>query len=354
MLADPLRRFHPLEVRAVTRTAIDGVIVEFSVPDHLGSAFTGEPGQHVTLRTTIHDQEVRRSYSVCSRPGESLRVAIRKLPGGRMSTFIHDLEVGQIVDVMPPLGAFTLPPPNDRDRQYTFIAAGSGITPILAMIADCLGGRPTVRTALLYINRTTRDTMLVDELHELKCSHPSRLQLTFATTRESRAASVLGRRPDRADVQLLLDAGVLPPADHWFLCGPEALAELFEAVLAGRGIPPTSIHRESYGAAPATRAARTFTDAPADNSMTFSFRGRDSTVFISREQALLDAAVAACPDLPYSCRTGACSTCRARVRAGSVAMGEAPGLTALERGQGYVLACQATTLSPHVEIDFDV
>jgi ring-1,2-phenylacetyl-CoA epoxidase subunit PaaE len=348
--------FHRLTVAAVSPETPDSVTVTFDVPPALADEFRFRPGQHLTVRCPGDGTEARRSYSLCNAPGTPLRIGVRRLDGGQVSTWLCDrAAVGEQIEVLPPLGGFVLLAPTGQRRRLGFVAAGSGITPVLSMISAALADDPDTDVALLALNRTTADTMFVEELHSLKSRFPQRFQLTFSCTREQRDTDPLGHRPTRADLERLLAFEVLPPADDWFLCGPAGLLSELESVLRGSGVAPERIHRELFTTdrkhtprAGARGAATTGTAA------TVTFLGRSTSVAIPPGATLLEAARTARTDLPYSCEAGVCSTCRALVRRGDVEMAESPGLTAQERADGFVLTCRATAASTDLELDFDV
>lgn len=353
-LAGTDRTFRPLTVAAIEPAGEAAVRITLRTPEEAMSPFPGQPGQHVTIR--IGDPahgELRRSYSICASGPDHIQLGVRMLPGGRVSTILHDrLQVGDELDVMPPLGAFTL----DRTAagHHALVAAGSGITPVLAMVTAALADPAQPDVTLIDVNRTTASAMFVDDLHALKSSAPGRLQLLFVTTRERRAAPWCSRRPDGAALVRLLDDGVVAPADRWYLCGPDEFVADCRAALAAHGVADARIRSESFGA---RRPALPRTDDVGDGmaaSVQFTFRGQTSTAVANPGEPLLDATTRARPDVPYSCRTGSCSTCRARLVAGVAGMVAAPGLTDDERAAGFVLTCRAFATSRQVVLDFDV
>ncbi|TCK26305.1 ferredoxin--NADP reductase [Pseudonocardia endophytica] len=356
----PTRRalvFHPLTVARVVRETPDSVALTFDVPPELAEEFTFRPGQHLTLRHGTEDDEVRRSYSLCSTPGGPLRIGVRKVDDGRVSTWLADeITAGDEIELLPPLGSFVVPPSTGTSRRLSFVAAGSGITPVLAMVSAVLAEDPDATVTLLVLNRTMADAMFVEELQELKSTHLDRLQLTFCCTREQRASDPLGRRPTGEDLRRLRDLGVLADADHWFLCGPHGLLDELTAVLTTTGVPDDRIHHELFttGREAVRRAAATAGPAAASTRATVTFLGRSTAVPVPHGATLLDAARAVRRDLPYSCEAGVCSTCRALVREGEVESPDCPGLTSEERDKGFVLACQATAAADSVELDFDI
>ncbi len=304
--------------------------------------------------------ELRRSYSICSRaPDGPLRVAIRRVPGGVFSTWAStDLRVGDEIDAMPPLGHFTHRIDPTRAATYAALAAGSGITPILSIVSTILAAEPMSRVSLVYVNRTSRSAMLLDELHAVRDRHLGRLSIAFAFTREETTGELLSGRPDRARIESWIEAGLLPAdADHAFLCGPIEMTNAARDALIAAGVSADRVHREVF----TTKQQGTATLTPqeiTDTSVVVAtaratLHGRVSAVEIYEGDSVLDAVQRERPDAPFSCRSGVCSTCQAVVRTGTVEMAVNYGLTDDEVARGYVLTCQSTPTTDELEIDFD-
>ncbi|TDT16069.1 ring-1,2-phenylacetyl-CoA epoxidase subunit PaaE [Ilumatobacter fluminis] len=351
--------FTPLTVTSAINDPHDCLIITFDTSEH-GDRFRFAHGQHVNLRHEFDGVDVRRSYSICSgAPDGELRIAIRQVPGGVFSTWATDeLRPGSVVEVTEPTGHFT----HDLDpavaRRYTFFAAGSGITPIYSMIATILATEPESQVALVYLNRTSLTSMLIDDVHDLHDRYLGRLRVAFAFTREASGSELLSGRPDRARFDALVDAGFLPAdADEAFLCGPIELTDIARDALVAAGMEPASIHREIF----TTKQQGTVTLAPQDVTETSvvvatgtaTLNGRQSDFEVYEGDSVLDAVQRARPDAPYSCRSGVCSTCQAVVRDGQVEMAVNYGLTDDEVARGYVLTCQSTPLTDTVAVDFD-
>lgn len=348
--------FHPLTVAAVEPEGTDSVVVTFEVPPQETETFAFRPGQHITVRRPgAGTGDVRRSYSLCG-PANALRIGVRTVAGGSVSTWLaNEVAPGDQVEVLPPLGGFLLSPPTGTHRRLTFVAAGSGITPILAMVTAVLDDDPHADVALLVLNRTMADAMFVEDLQALKSRHMGRFTLLFCCTREQRETDPLGRRPMREDLWRFRENGVLPDADEWYLCGPASLLDDLDDVLRQTGVDPERVHRELFGVAAVTGAAPAAVPGQQRGTQaTVTFLGRSTPVVVAPGSTLLAAARAVRGDLPYSCEAGVCSTCRALVRAGEVSGPECPGITAAERADGFVLTCQAQAASDVLELDFDV
>jgi ring-1,2-phenylacetyl-CoA epoxidase subunit PaaE len=347
--------FLPLRVLAVERDTDDSAVVTF---DTTGAAVPFRHGQHLTLRRSFDGVEVRRSYSICSAAGGALRVGVRRVPGGAMSTWVTEsLRPGDVVEVLPPSGHFTHELDPHASRRYTLLAAGSGITPILSIAATVLATEPRAAVSLVYVNRSSRSVMLLDELHDLLDRHLGRLRVAFAFTREVTEAPLLSGRPDRDRLDAWIVAGLLPAdVDHAFLCGPIELVAATHDALVDAGLAHERIHRELFttgqfgvAAAPAPVTERSVAVAHGRATL----HGRTTEFEVYEGDSVLDAVQRVRPDAPYSCRSGVCSTCQAVLRDGTVEMAVNYGLSADEVARGYVLTCQSRPTATTLDVDFD-
>jgi ring-1,2-phenylacetyl-CoA epoxidase subunit PaaE len=365
-ISRPVRRrpvFHALPVATVDRLTDDAVAIAFDVPADLREAYAFRAGQHLTVRRIDEPtgEEVRRSYSICSTPVElaergRLRIGVKEIPGGAFSRFAATaLEAGDTVDVMPPLGHFTSAFEPARTRHYGAVAAGSGITPVLSLIATALAVEPASTFTLVYGNRYARSVMFAEELADLKDRYPTRLHLIHVLSREPSESELLSGRVDADRLRRLLDT-IVPGEliDEWFLCGPYGMVIDAREVLAGRGVPDPAVHTELFHVDEAPAAPRRTTEAPAAGSeVTILIEGRASTFTMSREERVLDAALKVRGELPYACKGGVCSTCRAKVVEGEVSMARNYALEPDEVAAGYILTCQASPTTDKLVVDYD-
>lgn len=346
---------HALTVAAISPLTDEASAVEFDVPGDLAATFAHEAGQYVTIVREEDGEEVRRAYSVCT-PARSgrLAVGVRHLPGGRFSGHVADgLRPGDTLEVLPPTGRFGPEIRPGLARHHAFVAAGSGITPVLSVVATVLAEEPRSRCTVLYGNRRTDSIMFVEELEDLKNRHPDRLQLVHVLSRESQPVPLLEGRLDAERLGALLDA-LVPPAsvDEWYLCGPFAMVQDARALLRERGVDGRHIHRELFHADAAPAAAPAAEQADTGASVTILLHGRRST-FPAGAGSVLDAALRNRPDAPYACKGGVCGTCRCRLLEGEVTMAHAYALEEDEVEAGVVLACQAHPRSERIVLDFD-
>jgi ring-1,2-phenylacetyl-CoA epoxidase subunit PaaE len=364
--------FHPLTVTAVRPLTADAVQVTLEVPDRLADTFAYSPGQHIPVRARLGGETVRRNYSICAAPVPgSLTVAIKRAAHGLFSRWaVDELRPGDTIEVMAPEGRFTIvDAPATTPRHFAAVAAGSGITPVIGMIAARLAAAPNDTFTLVYSNKTTMDAMFVDELADLKDRHPDRLQLFHVLTRERRNSDILSGRLDADRLRRIFKDLAAPASkDAWFLCGPLELVQLCREELAAQGVPRGAIRFELFATgapgAPRGPAPAAQTNGPEDreaargveiHTINFRLDGTTNTVTsaVNSQEPVLNAALRVRGDVPYACAGGVCGTCRARVLEGSCDMAENYALEPEDVAAGLVLTCQAIPTSPVLAVDYD-
>ena len=369
--------FHPLRVAAIEADAADALIVSFDGPEALREVFGFTQGQYLTLRADIDGEDLRRSYSICAGVDDRLlRVGVRKVAGGVFSSWIHErLRPGDMLQVMAPQGRFFVPIEPEARRHHVGIAGGSGITPILSIMKTVLAREPRSRFTLIYGNRTLRSTMFKEELEDLKNRHLARLALHHVFSDEPQELPLHNGRLDAAKLAEFF-ASVLPPQSiaQAYICGPFRMNDQAQAALLAAGVPEGCIHVERFGLAP---AADGDSDAAAGNSaapaagvgavlhqpqpgdaeqarVTIVRDGiaRDF-VFTKGQASVLDAASSAGLEVPFSCTSGVCGTCRAKLLEGQLRMERNYALAPDEVAAGFVLCCQAHPQSERILLSFD-
>jgi ring-1,2-phenylacetyl-CoA epoxidase subunit PaaE len=348
--------FHSLRVAAIDELTDDAVALTFEVPPELAEEFAFAPGQHLNIRG---GDDVRRSYSICTPPSSrTLRIGVKRLPGGAFSEGVVDrLRVGDELDVMTPAGRFTSPLDPEAHKTYVAIAAGSGITPVLSIVAAVLEGEPGSSVTLIYANRTHRSVMFLDEVHDLKDRFPARLQIVHVLSREAQDVELFSGRLDGDRLARILDA--LMPAsevDQWFLCGPQQMVAELRSALSCAGVASTRVHSELFHADPVSRAPAATLASGAEGAahVTIRLDGRSSELDLRPDDVpVLEAALRLRADLPFACKGGVCGTCRARLVEGTVAMDANYALEPDEIERGYVLTCQSHPTSERVVLDYD-
>jgi ring-1,2-phenylacetyl-CoA epoxidase subunit PaaE len=345
---------HPLRVSAIDELTEDAVAITFEVPAGLRDDYAFVHGQHVSVRGS---DDVRRSFSICTPPSSGvLRIGVKRLAGGAFSDgIVGSLQVGDSLEVMTPAGRFTTDLDPTAAKRYVAVAAGSGITPVLSIMAAVLEGEPGSRVTLVYANRTSRSVMFLDEVHDLKDRHPERFQIIHVLSRETQDVELLSGRLDGDRLRAILDAMIpAKEVDDWFVCGPQQMVDELRGVLTDAGA--TRIHSELFHADPAPRAPVAAladgTDGAA--SVTIRLDGRASEFPLRPDDVgVLEAGLRVRSDLPFACRGGVCGTCRARLLEGTVQMDANYALEPDEIEKGYVLTCQSHPTSPKVVLDYD-
>lgn len=352
--------FHDLTVRRIEPDTAEAVIVSFAVPQDLREVFGFTQGQYLTLRKTIDGEDLRRSYSICAGVDDGeLRVGVRKVKGGRFSNWINEsLEPGDTLSVMAPQGRFFVPIEPALRRHHVGIAGGSGITPILSIMKTVLAREPKSEFTLIYGNRALKSTMFKEELEDLKNRYLTRLSLHHVFSDEPTDVPLNHGLTDRGKIGDFL-AGVVPAAgiDHVYVCGPFQMNDEAEAALLAAGVPEAGIHIERFGVAPQAGGAIVHQAQPgdADKARIVIIRdGLKREIGFDKEQpSILDAASAAGLEVPFSCTSGVCGTCRAKLIEGEVRMERNFALDKAEVAAGFVLTCQAHPTTERVVLSFD-
>jgi ring-1,2-phenylacetyl-CoA epoxidase subunit PaaE len=354
--------FHSLRVREVIPDTAEAVVVSFDVPEGLRETFSFTQGQYLTLRKDIAGADLRRSYSICAGVDDGeLRVGVRKVKGGVFSNWINEqLRAGDQISVMAPQGRFFVALQPEARRHHLGIAGGSGVTPILSTMKTVLAREPLSRFTLIYGNRALKSTMFKEEIEDLKNRYLTRLTLHHVFSDEHTDAPLNMGVMNRDKIGAFL-ASVVPASGiaHAFVCGPFQMNDEAEAALLAAGVPEDRIHIERFGLAPTAQAvdAVIHEAKPGDAEtarITIIRDGLKREIAFTKDQpSILDAASAAGLELPFSCTSGVCGTCRAKCIEGSVRMERNFALDKAEVANGFVLTCQAHPLTPRVVLSFD-
>jgi ring-1,2-phenylacetyl-CoA epoxidase subunit PaaE len=357
-------QFHPLKVAGVEPETDKALRVSFRVPDELRSAYRYRQGQYLTLQAVINGQAVRRSYSICaSVRDDTLQVAVKRVEGGAFSNFVNDsVQAGSVMEVAPPQGSFNTNLDADAAKKYLFIASGSGITPVISNIKTILEEEPASQVALLFGNQRTSTIMFRETLSFIKNRYMTRFQWVNILSRENQGADILnGRLNNRKGAELNRHLISLGSYDEYFICGPESMISEVSRGLRAFGIDDSRIHYELFSSS-AEKAqavmerhhARALEYGGKICHVTVIMDGRASEFELTSDgENVLDAGLNHGIDLPFSCKDGVCSTCKAKLLEGEVDMDASHGLEASERAAGFILTCQAHPLSDRVVVDYD-
>lgn len=354
--------FHKLTVKEVKSETADCVSIAFTLPESLQSEFIFEQGQNITIKKEIDGEELRRSYSICSAPFENeLRVAVKKVEGGKFSTFANTaLKAGDELEVLPPTGKFNTKLNPQNAKQYLAFAAGSGITPVISIIKTTLQTEPASSFTLVFGNRGRHSIIFFEELEALKNKYLNRFNLINILSREKTDAPVSSGRIDTQKLTGLNKLIDYKNTDEFFICGPEEMIFCVKDFLEQTGIEPKKIHFELFTTPgkKETKVVSRATEAAANgpsSKITVKLDGRsfDFSLGFNGEN-ILDAALKQGADLPFACKGGVCCTCKAKLLEGEVEMDVNWGLEHEEVEQGYILTCQSHPVTETVIVDFDI
>lgn len=354
--------FHPLTIKDIRKETSECISISFDIPEELADTFRFIPGQNLTLRRVIDGEELRRSYSICSLTNDEVRVAVKLVPKGRFSTFLNtSVKAGDTLEVLPPAGRFYTPLDETQQKNYIAFAAGSGITPIIAIISATLALEKSSRFTLVYGNRNRNSIIFKEQLESLKNRYPDRLALHHVLSREVLESPVNNGRIDAAKCRemngRLFD---ITQFDTFFLCGPEEMIFSVRDWLTEAGIDPLKIHFELFAApgqaaGPRQTETDSFTTHPGMRAaVTLKADGIQHAFELDFDGiSILDAALKQGVDLPFACKGGVCATCKARLLEGEVKMDTNYALEPDELQAGFILTCQSHPRSQTIVVDFD-
>lgn len=359
--------FYKLKIKDIQSVTPECKTLTFELPEEVKADFKFKPGQYLTLRDFIDGEEFRRNYSICSSPYDEndrncLTVAVKKVYKGRFSHHIHEnYQVGDEVEVYPPLGNFIYSESPEEKKNYVFIAAGSGITPVISMIKSILKNEKDSEIVLIYGNAQKTSVIFKDEIDRLKNKNMQRLSVFHVFSREKQEAEILNGRIDREKVHFFLHH-IIPAyrVSEVFICGPEELMLTAKEVCIEAGIDSKNIHFELFNTERRVEKDENISREAA------GFQGVKNKVHVELdgdqfrlelqypEQTVLDVALKNGLDLPYACRGGVCATCKCLLIEGEVDMDINYALEEDELEKGYILACQSHPRTEEVRVTFDV
>ena len=356
-----MAKFHTLKVAEVRRETAEAVSIAFDIPEAVKAEYAYIQGQYVTLKIKLNGEEVRRSYSVCSSPlvNEPMRVAVKQVKDGRMSTYLNtQLKAGDMLEIMTPMGSFHSAMNAAHKKNYVLFAGGSGITPMLSIIKTVLVAEPQSTLVLLYGNRDEASIIFKSELEKIVAANKGRLKMVHVLEYSSDAEGSLLRGimlPEK--VKALIENFVgLNLDNEFFICGPGPMMRNVESTLVELKIAKERIHLEYFTVDADAGKAQTAPEiAELESSVTVIMDGEETTFELSSKgKSVLDAAMDAGVDVPFSCKGAVCCTCKAKVLEGKIQMDKNFALTDKEVEEGYILTCQAHPITEKVVVDYDV
>ncbi len=347
--------FYKLTIKEIKRETSKAISIAFNIPENLKNTFAFKAGQYITLKTVINGNEVRRDYSLCSSPKSGIiKVAVKEVKNGTFSAYANNkLQVGDTLDVAPPKGRFVFEPNDSKTKNIAAFAAGSGITPILSIIKCALEEEVYSKVILVFGNKTTKDTMFLNELLELQHEYKDRFSIQFVFSQEDEDDAIFGRIEKSTVNYVMKNKHKHIDVDAFYLCGPEAMIHTVKGVLTEHDIDENRIHFELFKAAKPAEVKNETVVASGKTKITVVVDDETSTFEMSQKQTVLEAALDEDLDAPYSCQGGICSSCIARITEGKATMRQNNILTDNEVSEGLILTCQATPTTSTLVVDYD-
>ena len=354
--------FHNLRIADIYKETEDTSVITFDVPEELHDEFAFHQGQHLTLKADINDEDVRRSYSLCSSPlDKKWKVAVKQIPGGKFSTYVNEvLQTGDHLEVMTPSGVFGIECQPEKAKNYLFFAAGSGITPVLSMVKTHLEAEPNSTCKLFYVNKTAKSIIFKEELEQLRNTYFGRFEIYYFLTKEKRDIELFNGRFDDEKMRVLTKTFIdIPDTNEVFLCGPEQMINFVSNYLVNAGLSKDLVHFELFvkglSEEDIKRAERLSQQNVEGTEVTIVDGGKEFLFTMTKAfDNILDAALDAGADFPFACKGGVCGTCKCEEKEGEVEMKINYALDEKEVSQNLVLSCQAVPTTDKVVVDFDV
>ena len=345
--------FYKLSIKEIIKETADAVSILFNVPDELKSYYQFVAGQYVNLKVTLDGKEIRRAYSICSSPksGE-LRISVKAIKNGFFSKFANEkLAVGNVIEVGTPEGKFTFEPKADRQKNYAAFVAGSGITPVYSILKSVLEEEPNSTFVLVYGNKSDKDTIFHNQLHDLQLQYVGRLFVQYVYS-QSAADNALFGRIDKSTVNFVLkNKHSEMTFSKFYLCGPEEMINLVADTLKENNVSDSDIKFELFSTS--SNENESVGGADGHTKISILVDDEETTFEMSQKQTLLEAALKQGLDVPYSCQGGICSSCICRITEGEAVLKKNQILTDSEIAEGLTLACQAHPTTATIKIDFD-
>jgi ring-1,2-phenylacetyl-CoA epoxidase subunit PaaE len=345
--------FYKLSIKEIIKETAEAVSILFNVPEELQSNYSFVAGQYVNLKVTLDGQEIRRAYSICSAPksGE-LRIAIKSVKNGFFSKFANEkLSVGNVIEVGTPEGKFTFEPKADRQKNYSAFVAGSGITPVFSILKSVLEEEPNSTFVLVYGNKSEKDTIFHNALHDLQLQYVGRLFVQYVYSQSTADNALLGRIDHTTVNYILKTKHAEMEFSKCYLCGPEEMINLVTNTLKENNISDSDIKFELFSTS--SKENESAGGAEGHTKISIVVDDDETTFEMSQKQTLLEAALKQGLDVPYSCQGGICSSCICRITEGAAQMKKNQILSDAEVAEGLTLACQALPTTATIKIDFD-
>lgn len=356
-----MSRFYDVKVSAISKTTEDCSIITLDIPKDLQGTFNFKQGQYLTIKANINGEDIQRSYSLCTSPiDKKWAIGVKKIEDGKFSTYANDLLTqGDTLKVMPPNGNFYIDCDPTQKRNYIAFAAGSGITPMLSIIRTHLEVEPKSTFKLFYTNKQVSSIILKEEIEAIKNQHMERFEIFHFLTKQKRDIPLFNGRINKDKLEIIFKTICnIDQIDHYFSCGPEAMVKTVESFLIEKGVSKTKIHFELFNTGPVDKKQKDLIAKKHKGKIahvTITEGGKSVSFEMAQgKENLLDAALNNAADLPFACKGGVCSTCRAKLIEGKVEMLLSYGLEKDEIDNGYILTCQSLPVTKNIIVDFDI
>jgi ring-1,2-phenylacetyl-CoA epoxidase subunit PaaE len=348
--------YYNLKVRDIIKETEDAftIVFEKSVPE-----ISYKPGQFLTLIVPIDGEKHRRSYSLCSAPGidDHLAVTVKKVVNGKVSNYLADtLKKGDSIEVMQPMGTFTIEMGRDKKRDIILIGAGSGMTPLMSILKSALANEPQANVYLIYGNRNEVSIIFKEKLNDLKKQYGDRLNIVHVLSQPLSKMTLPVGRLNRSEIMKILEAfpNINASSAEYFLCGPEGMMDEARKALEMIKVPADKIHKESFvSGVQQTSGEVVESNEIKTQEVTIIYQGTEYKIIVPPNKSILQTAMDQDIDLPHSCQSGMCTACMGKCVSGKVKMDESDGLSDREIQQGYVLICVGHPVTPGVVIEVD-
>ena len=353
-----MARFHTLKVKDIRRETAEAVSVAFEVPPPMQPEYQYKQGQYITLKLNVKGEEIRRSYSICSSPhsDKELRVAIKEVAGGKLSTYINrELKAGDTIEVMTPMGNFHTPLSGGKTRNYVLFAGGSGITPMMSILKSVLYVEKQSKLTLIYANRNEESTIFKKEIESIASSNPNLKVIYVFEHPQQKMDELQTGIISQEKAKQIIEKHTLRNADEFFICGPGPMMDNVKNTLEALKIPKEKIHIEYFTSViDAVNKAEVATGKEVNAKVKVIQYGIETEFELETGGiSVLEAAIEAGVDAPFSCKGAVCCTCRAKVLEGKVKMDANFALTDQEVADGFILTCQSHPITEKVVIDYD-
>ncbi len=340
-------RYRDLKVREVVHIAKDAVNLVFEKP----SNFDYQPGQFITVISEVAGKKIRRAYSLCSTPFEDEHpaVTVKRVPEGAMSNYLNDhIKAGDEVEVMEPMGLFTTNYDSTNTRNAVFFGGGSGITPLISIIRSVLLKEPDSKATLVYANRSPEYIIFKELINQLQETHSGRFSAIHVL--EDGDADYSGRLTNEM-ISLICDSAGCDDQTEFYICGPQPMMDIAFFGLEEKGFSKSQIRMESFEAGKTSPKEIIATGDGGKSEVTILLDGEEHLVTVKKSASILDTALEADLDMPYSCQSGLCTACRGKCLEGEISTDEAEGLSQEELDEGYVLTCVGKPLTDQVKVE---